>query len=171
MNDVAINTTVDGLRNIFTIVLALSLGEAYKQVIVDRANDERLTAKPLYRDGLYAMCSFLLLLIPFYHGMFRYLDDAYKGQARPQAYGGFLLSDVVAFTVEASPFFVMSRALRRVHWRRFYYAVVMILVTDTVWGTAVWLSHYQQVLPWLKLNVGSLLVFIVILTLWSGPRF
>jgi len=63
MNEDAIISAIANLQHIFTVVLALSPGEAFKQFVSDRA------VKPEDRsirwDRLMALCSFLLLLIPF----------------------------------------------------------------------------------------------------------
>jgi hypothetical protein len=192
MNNDAVWATVENVRQIFAIVLALSLSEAFKQFIADRAEQpgeksiafkqfiadraEQPGEKSIRWDSLLALLAFLLLLIPFYHGMARYLYDVYRTpSSRPQPYSASLLFDVVAFTVEAGLFFVMSCALRLVQWRRFYWAVVIVLCTDTVWGTSAWLGHRQVVLPWLILNAVFLPILIVTLLVFrktdsrSGP--
>lgn len=162
----ALTTNVDSLRNIFAILLALALGEAFKQFVADRA--EKPDEPSLRWDSLPAIASFLLLMIPFYHGMARYLYDVYKVGEPPTPYGAFLLFDVAAFTVEAALFFVMSRAVRKVQWRRFYFAVVFILVTDTVWGLPIYFHHRKEILPWLILNAVFLPVFLLLV--WRNPR-
>ena len=168
MNNDAIWSTVESLRQIFAIVLALSLNEAFKQFIADRV--EAPSGKSIRWDCLLALLVFLLLLVPFYHGMARYLYDVYHTPAsRPQPYSRFLLIDVISFTVEASLFFVMSRALRRVQWRRFYWAVVVILASDAVWGATVWLTHTQAFLPWLILNLVFLAILGAVLMVCRTP--
>ena len=161
MNEKAIVSTVDSPQTIFTIVLALSLGEAFKQFVADKA--ERPEDRHIHWDRLMALVALLLLLIPFYHGMGRYFYNVYRTNDRPDPYSAFLVLDALAFTLEASLFFVMSRALPRVQWRRFYTAVVCILIIDTLWGSIVWLSHTQSIIGWVILNLVFLPIFIVIL--------
>ena len=101
------------------LFLALPVTEAFKQFIADRAEEP---SKPAVRlDARLGLISFLVLLTPFYHGMARYLYDNYRlPSTRPQPYSYFLLFDVVSFTLEAALFFVMSRSLQLVQWRRLY---------------------------------------------------
>jgi hypothetical protein len=158
VNNVDVGLSIaNNLRNVFGIVLALSLGEAYKQVIADTANNPG--EKSIRRDSLPSMASFLLLLIPFFQGMARFLDTAYPQAVRPTSYGPWLLFDICAFTTEASLFFVMSRTLRFEQWRRFYGAVLGILVTDTFWGavTLNW-RHIETVRPWMLSNLVCLIL-------------
>jgi hypothetical protein len=168
MNEDAIISAVDNLQRIFTIVLALSLGEAFKQFVSDHA------VKPEDRtirwDRLMALCAFLLLLIPFYHGMGRYFFDVYQTPPRPEPYSRYLLIDSLAFIAMASLFFVMCRELPAVQWRRFYCAVVGILLIDMVWGIGVWLSHRQANAEWLILNAIALPVLVIILAVFRSPR-
>jgi len=162
--DDAIWSTVEYLRQIFAIVLALAVTEAFKQFIADRA--EEPLAPAVRRGALWGLISFLFFLVPFYHGMARYLYDTYRlPSSRPQPYSHFLLFDIISFTVEATLFFVMSRSLQLKQWRRFYISVVAVLVTDTVWGTIAWRTHSPQVGPWLVLNIVFLPIFIAILLL------
>jgi hypothetical protein len=166
--DDAIWASVDYLRQIFAIILALAVTEAFRQFIADRA--ETPSEPAVRRDAIWGLISFLFLLFPFYHGMARYLYDNYRvASSRPQPYSHFLLFDVVAFTVESALFFVMSRSIRLQQWRRFYVSVVAVLVIDTVWGTVAWRTHSPQVGPWLLLNIIFLPVFIAILLL-SKPN-
>src|ERR1043166_8707726 len=162
--DDAIWATVEYLRQIFAIVLALAVTEAFKQFIADRSEEPLRPA--VRKHALWGLISFLFLLVPFYHGMARYLYDNYRvASTRPQPYSHFLLFDVVSFTIEAALFFVMSRSLQLEQWRRFYTSVVAVLVTDTLWGTVAWRTHSPQVGPWLVLNLIFLPVFIVFLLL------
>jgi hypothetical protein len=161
MNEKAIVSTVSSLQTIFTIVLALSLGEAFKQFVADKA--EKPEDRHIHWNRLTALVSFLLLLIPFYHGMGQYFYSTYISNPRPQPYSLFLMIDVLAFTLEASLFFVMSRALPRIQWRRFYKAVVCILIIDTAWGSIVLFFHPQPIVAWLILNAVFVPVFFLIL--------
>lgn len=167
MNSDATWATVESLRNIFAIILALSLNEAFKQIVADQPDPVACRDKKAIRwDSLFALASLMVLLIPFFHGMGRYLFEVYRHpDHRPEPYGWYLLFDVSAFTVEAGLFFVMSRSLNLQQAIRFYCAVILILIVDTVWGTAVYFLHRKSLLPWLVLNFGflpilGLLVFL-----------
>ena len=162
MRHESLPTVISTLRALFTVVLGLSLGEAYKQVVADRVDDD--TGKAAIRwDSLWSLVAFLSLFFPFVQGMNVFLDTTYDPKVVSPTYGRSLLFDVGAFTIEASFFFVMSRALRRTQWRRFYGAVLAILLTDTVWGAVnVELRHQDFVRLWLASNV----VFVVMIGLF-----
>lgn len=57
----------------FSIVLALALGEAFKQCVSERENGA------IQWDRMLALLTFLLLILPFYQGMNRYLLQTYGG--------------------------------------------------------------------------------------------
>lgn len=167
-----VKQNVDILKNIFTVVLALALGEAFKQFVTDMNSVKPDSPEPAIRwDRLPGLLAFLFLLTPFYQGMGRYLSHTYveaQTLGRPEPYGRYLLIDCVLFALEAGLFFVMARALSGVHWRRFYWAVWLICVADGVWGIFVW--RFQRptltsdILDWLKLD--GIAFVVVSLMLW-----
>jgi hypothetical protein len=55
----------------FSIVLALAMGEAFKQYISDRHDGD------VQWKSTFALLTFLLLVLPFYQGMNRYLLQTY----------------------------------------------------------------------------------------------
>ena len=107
----------------WAIVLALALVEAFKTVVEE--------GKFIHWDRLYSLCSFLLLILPFYQGMNRYLLVTYGDVAALPTSGPFLVS--AEFMVESALFFVLSRTLRPEEWQHFYWAVVVLLVIDSIW--------------------------------------
>jgi hypothetical protein len=174
MNNEAILSTVQILERIFAIVLALALGEAFKQFVSDTPKNPDDSF--IHWDRFTALAALLLLLIPFYQGMGQYFYQVYHTAQRPKPYSAFLLVDCVAFTLEAALFFVMSRALPMIQWRRFYKTVLLVLILDTLWGSFVWVSHHQAIQWWLVLNILFMAVFVVILSVFRphnskwGPR-
>jgi nucleoside 2-deoxyribosyltransferase len=167
-NQEAILSSVNNLHTIFSIVLALALAEAFKQFVSDSPTEPQ-GQTPIHWDRLMALVAFLLLLIPFYHGMGRYFYDVYHSKSIPHPYPLHLIVDSLAFLIEGSLFFVMSRALARTMWRRFYWAVVMILAVDTVWAFFVWWTHRPEIVEWLIMNCIFLPVFAAILG-WCRGR-
>jgi hypothetical protein len=166
MNNEAILSTVQILERIFAIVLALALGEAFKQFVADTPKNPDDTF--IHWDRLTALTALLLLLIPFYQGMGQYFYQVYHTTQRPKPYSVFLFVDCVAFTLEAALFFVMSRALPKIQWRRFYKTVLLLLILDTLWGGFVWWSHHQAIQSWLVLNVLFMVVFGIILLVFRS---
>jgi hypothetical protein len=137
----------------FTIVLALALGEAFKQFVTDKEE------KAIQWDRLPALLTFLFMAFPFFHGMNRYFFQAYQHPLPTTAsYAGSLLFDSIMFLTEAAFFFVMSRSLAGVQWRRFFLALMALLVVDTLWGW-IELSRLPEINYWIILNIT--LMFLI----------
>lgn len=114
----------------FTIVLALALGEAFKQFVADADKDKRT----IHWDRLPALLTFLFMIFPFFHGMNRYIFTTYiKSISSLHSYAGYLMFDGIIFMAESATFFVMSRSLANDQWRRFLFALVTLLAIDSFW--------------------------------------
>jgi hypothetical protein len=137
----------------FTIVLALALGEAFKQFVSDKEE------MAIQWDRLPALLTFLFMAFPFFHGMNRYFFQTYQHPFPAKVpYAGSLLFDSIMFMTEAALFFVMSRSLAGVQWRRFFVGLLTLLVVDTIWGS-IELSHLPDIDHWIILNI-TLMIFI-----------
>jgi hypothetical protein len=124
--------TAGFFRIAFTIVLALAIGEAFKQFIDDKA--DRPEHRTIHWDRLPSLISFLFLALPFFHGMNRYFFLAYTNASSvSQHYGSYLLLDGASFISMSAMFFVMSRTLAAVQWRRVCYSIIILLIVDTIW--------------------------------------
>jgi hypothetical protein len=147
----------------FTIVLALALGEAFKQFIADKAvNPED---RVIHWDRLPGLLSFLFLAFPFFHGMSRYFFVTYiHAPSVPNFYAAYLMFDGIAFLFESAIFFVMSRALSAGQWKRYYWSVLLLLGVDITWG-AVAVHRGIPITPWLVLD--SLLAIVLLAVLWA----
>lgn len=118
-------------------MLALALGEAFKTVVIE--------GEFIHWNRLYSLGSFLLLILPFYQGMNRYLLVTYGvGGSLPQPYAPFLIIDGAAFMVESALFFVLSRTLRLEEWQKFYWVVFVLLVFDSLWGITIHLHSNTE---------------------------
>jgi len=147
--DSIVNAVVN-LQRIFSIVLALSIAESFKQFIADRSSDDK--KEPIHWDRLVALFAFLVLVIPFFHGMGGYFFNTYQVFPVPENYSIHLMIDTVAFTIEGALFFYMCRSLQLTSWRRFNCAALCILFVDIVWGVIGWQWHAPDILPWLVVN-------------------
>jgi hypothetical protein len=140
----AIKSTVDSLQAIYTVVLGLSLGEAFMQFVAENGQAEH----KIRWDRAVSLLSFLLLIVPFFQGMNRYFFEVYlKPSGLGAQYGSRLLVDCGVFTVEGCLFFVLSRSLSQEKWRRFYVTVLVLLGVDLIWDFRVF--HYLR-LPFLE---------------------
>ncbi len=164
----SIIVSVENLQRIFAIVLALALGEGFKQVVSDKAH---LPSDPfVYWGRILGLISFLLLIVPFFQGMHRYYYTVYMVPTRPQPYAIFLSFDAFIFLVDAALFFVMSRALAIEQWHRFYFTVLLLLIVDSVWGVVVFLFHSDAVLRWLVLNAVTIPIFVLLRYFFRDPK-
>jgi hypothetical protein len=153
---------VNFFQRAFTVVLALALGEAFKQFVVDKAH--RVEDPVMQWDRTPALLAFLLLILPFFQGMSRYFFVTYEDSAKglPNHYDLYLMFDGLVFMAESALFFIMSRALSAMKWRTFYWTVVALLGLDSIWGSIA-MSHGASVLPWIVSNTIFGLILLPIL--------
>ena len=109
-------------------------------------------------DRMLALLTFLLLILPFYQGMNRYLLQTYGGASVHQFSAVFLIIDGVAFMAESAIFFAMSRNLSNSRSVYFYCIVLVLLVVDSCWGGFA-VQHAGEgakaaIYSWIMLNVA-----------------
>lgn len=153
-------TTISDLQRIYTIVLALAIGEAFKQFIPDA--HRKLEERKLNWDQLFALASFLLLVLPFFQGMSRHMFIEYHEGPLRHSYPEWLLLDCIAFTVEGALFFVLSRTVSARQWTRFYFTVLLLLVVDGAWALIELMfpiSQVHAIRTWFWLDVVFALLF------------
>jgi hypothetical protein len=161
----AINSTIDSLKGVYTVLLALSLGEAFSQLVEGKPDkpDERVIRK----DRIPNLFAFLFLIVPFIQGMDRYFFQIYK-VSKPVPYAAPLLIDCMAFTVEGSLFFVLARSLAWERWERFHKTVILLSAVDLLWGLIVWQRHLLPVAGWLTLDIATLVAVSIVL--WARQK-
>jgi hypothetical protein len=174
-SEAAILSAIESLKLVYTIVLTLSMGEAFRQFV----NDDKTVngdGNIIHWDRLIALIAFLFLIIPFTHGMNRYFFSVYVTiKCRPQPYSFYLLLDTVAFTIEAGLFFVMSRSLPKARWHRFFTQAAILLGFDILWGSFVSWSHTPEISGWVLVNACSIPLLLGLLWWrrssvdWLGP--
>jgi hypothetical protein len=168
--DDALRTTVLDLQHIYTIVLALAIGEAFKQFVADAHREPQ--KRRIHWNQLLALVAFLVLVIPFFQGMSRHFYVTYFQEPFPSPYSVWLFVDCIAFTIEGSLFFVLSRSLPAVQWKRFYTTVILLLALDGTWGLIVHGHNAETIQAWLILDGVFLVVFgLVLLTCWKRNEF
>jgi len=154
--------TVDFFQGAFTIILAMALGEALRQFVSEE--DERA----LHWDLLPGLASFLLIFFPFFQSMSQYLYLTYLNAATaPKFYPGFLIFDGFMYVLESACFFVMSRALAPRRWRRFYGAVLVLMVIDIVWSGVTYLRGIA-VGAWIYIDIALIAVLVLVLIAERG---
>lgn len=153
MSGDASECTVKSLQWIYTIVIALSIGEAFKQIVPDAGLGE--DKRGIHWERLPLLLSFLLLVVPFYHGMTRFLSDMYSEDKIDRYYGIWLLLDCSVFTIEAGLFFILARSLSKDLWLRFSWGVMVLLLLDIEWGALVWKFRPSSISWWVMVNLWS----------------
>ena len=152
MSERAIPSTVESLQWIYGVVLALSLGEAFTQVVLPPDS----TVPGIQWDRLPSLCSVLLLVVPFYHGMSRFFCEMYGTKHIGHHYGLWLLLDCFVFTIEAGLFFVLARSLPKDLWWQFGWTVMILLFLDIQWGSLVWRFRSSAISWWVIINLWSI---------------
>lgn len=156
---------VQFFQSAYTILLALALGEAFKQFVPDGDRDIRW-------DRLPSLLAFLFTIFPFFHGMNQYMYITYLHQPAVNlaTVSGPLLFDGMAFMVMAAAFFVLSRSLSPSHWFRFYVSTLVLLVVDTVW-IAISMYRGSSLQPWLILNMIVASILVSVLIIQRGKKY
>lgn len=156
----------------FTIILALALGEAFKQFVSDKA--EKLQDRTMHWNRLPTLIIFLVTIIPFFEGMNRLFEVKYIHAASLRAvYPASLIVDSAAFMIESILFFVMSRALSPTQIGRVIVTLFFLFATDWARDLAEVLHTPYTHGPWFWQNLAALAVLGVAL-LWyqmSKTRF
>jgi hypothetical protein len=175
MSPDAVECTVKSLQWIYAVVIALSISEAFKQFVPDPQVGE--DKRGIRWGQLPLLCSLLVLVVPFFHGMTRFLSAMYSQGNMHAHYDRWLLLDCSVFTVEAGVFFILARSLSKDLWRRFGLAVMALLLLDIEWGALVWKYRTDSISSWVVVNLWSVpLLAGILLALrrrspWWGTSF
>ncbi len=159
MSEKSVRSTVKSLEWIYGVVLALSISEAFMQF----ASDPNSNVPGIQWNRLLSLFSFLLLVVPFCHGMSRYFYEMYDKVQTDSHYAIWLLIDCIAFIVEAGLFFILARSLPQNLWLQFVSVVVVLLVWDVFWGAFVWKYRTKRISFWVIINLCTIPLLIVLL--------
>ncbi|HPC96172.1 MAG TPA: hypothetical protein PLU87_14600 [Sedimentisphaerales bacterium] len=155
----AIRSTVTHLERIYGIVIALSINQVFMQFFAPSYPG----VCGIQWDRLWSLVSILLPVIPFFHGMGRYLDEMYVRNQPDKCYGYWLLLDCIAFTVEAAFFFALTRYLPPDRWAQFAVAILLLLFCDVLWGAFVWKFRTPLISSWVIVNLCAIPLLALIL--------
>jgi|SRR5579872_6363411 len=162
----AVKLTIDNLQRIYVIVIALSIGEAFKQFVAElpKTGSGDLDAPKTHWERLPALVAFMALVVPFCHGMNRHFVVAYLSTKHlTPNYGVYLLIDCAVFTIEAGMFFFLSRRLAPELWHHFYACICILMFVDAAWGAFSWYSGQLLASYWIILDIvfGLVLAMLV----------
>jgi hypothetical protein len=154
MSEEVIQSTVKSLQCIYAIVVALSISEAFKQLVPYPVSPSKKCG--IQWNYLPSLISLLILIVPFYQGMTLWFSNMYCTDQTNQTYSLWLLVDCVAFTVEAGLFFILSRYLPKDLLRRFHCIVIAHLFLDIVWGVFAWKYRTSLISSWVIVNICTI---------------
>lgn len=151
--------SVRNLQNLYSIVVALGLSLSIYSLI-----DTSLEGVPFKLELLPFFASFLVTLIPFYHGALRHLDATYVEHDGIKVRKGALLADFALLFIESCILLGLAVLLPTPQF--FAWGLVALLALDTIWGFLVRLVFSQDVKPkpelrWALINLITLLVLSV----------
>lgn len=154
----SVTNTVTFFQGAFTIILALSLGEALKSFTSDNQD------LPVHWNRVPALLAFLLVFFPFFQSMNQYFYSTYLNQQTAlKFYPAYLVFDGMIFMLQAGCFFTMSRSLAPHRWQRFYTTVLILMLINICWN-AVSYSRGVHVLGWMAMNV--LVIAAILAMIW-----
>jgi hypothetical protein len=138
-------------------VVALAISLAIYSLI-DTTND----TPPFKYELLPFFFSFLVILIPFYHGALRHLDVTYVEQGGMQFRKPALLFDFLALFIESCFFIVLAVLLTQPIY--FVWILVGLIAFDTSWGFVIYLcllrtsGSPKHELRWAIINLVTIIV-------------
>jgi hypothetical protein len=132
--------SVRNLQNLYSIVVGLGLSLSIYNLV-----DTSREGVPFKLELLPFFFSFLLTLIPFYHGALRHLDATYVERGGRQVRSGALLADFALLFFESC--ILLGLAVLLPIPRFFAWGFVILLTLDTIWGFLVYLVFSQDAKP------------------------
>lgn len=152
--------SVNSLQWFYTIVLSLAVVQAVNGIIEVNTTNLNITFN---FANLPQFFSFIVILIPFYQGANRYLDDTYickKNHVSP--FAGLI--DFLFFFIEALVFYFMALSIFKP--KAFYIGVLVVLLIDVIWLMFVYCANkeiFQKIKYWLTINVITFTILIIVL--------
>lgn len=158
----AVERSVDSLQKIYAVVIALAISQAIQSLLKGPggAADFDLLR---FTTGLPGFVSFLVTLIPFWHGMNRHLDRCYLEKSKPIVQGA-LLFDFATFCVEASFLFAAGWSLRS--GLITFYCLGALLLVDMAWAFISHQIHFpgekSHAVKWSTVNLVAMGLAVLI---------
>lgn len=159
--------SVRSLQNLYTVVVGLALSMAVGRFVA--AVD---VARAVFAPSLFNFLSFLLTLVPFYHGALRHLDITYVENAKQQPRKGALAIDFWLLFLEACV--VLALAIWISEPEFFPWGMAALFLLDTIWGGVTYIAvtadartNHESRWAWINIIAFFLLTILcVLLDLW-----
>ena len=161
MNSSPQANSVRNLENLYSVVIGLGLSLGMYNLV-----DASQSPIPLKGKLLPFFGSYLVTLIPFYHGALRHLDARYIEGVDPNAIA--LLGDFFVLFLESCIFFALALLLSSPSY--YTCALVALFIVDSVWGgvSRMLFSSARPESQWAFLNAIIAVVLVVLLALMHG---
>lgn len=163
--------SVRNLQTLYSIVVVLALESAIAALI-----DPDRDGLPIRVELVPPLLTFLVTVIPFYHGALRHLDDHYLEQEGRHVREGALFVDFLLLFLEGGIFFAMVALAAKPSL--FAYAYFMLLLADILWSFIFLLALSRKVsrefaaYTWSLVNFGgsiAVLAFLIVAAFLSFP--
>src|SRR5262249_25322391 len=127
--------SVKQLAELYNVIIGVALTLS----IVNSVDDKAGELIPLKLDQIINVATFVIILVPFYHGAVRHLFATYvehggSSHIRNEA----LLADFFLLFLEGCIFVLLASVLGATE--KFAIVLVLLLLLDSVWGFLAWLA-------------------------------
>lgn len=147
---------------IYAVIVALAIGKAVQATFIDTSTGLFKFDSSLF-NYLPAFLTFVFTIVPFYHGMNRYLDKCYI-ENNERHVEGALLFDFLVFFFEASILFSFSTSIKS--GLQSFLVLGLLLLVDVLWALVSHWIHYRKFKPsvirWATINSIAIVVGIFI---------
>ncbi len=161
-NSSILERSVNSLQWFYTMVLSLAVVHAVQQILVYDSTNQQFS---LNLGSLHNFMVFLVIVIPFYQGANRYLDETYvSGNVEVKEMTG--LVDFLFFFIEGMIFYSMAILINNNYY--FYLSVLTVLGVDIVWLIFVYFANnelFKKIYQWLILNIITILIILILITI------
>jgi hypothetical protein len=152
---------VDSLQTIYAIVIGLAITNSINTIFLDNGKLVELSSIVKYFAPFLA---FVFIVVPFFHGMNRHLDQCYLDKEANHIEGA-LLFDFIVFFAEAMLLFAFAGSLKTPGLK---WAVVLLFLLsfDSVWAFVSSLVHYRKFYGptlWVIINIITCAVILFIM--------
>jgi hypothetical protein len=161
MSDARQNS-VTQLAELYNVVIGVAL-----TIGIYNSVDTSISPFPLKFDQAINLLTFIVLLVPFYHGAVRHLFATYVedgGSSRIK--NGALLADFFLLFFEGCVFVMLASVLNKTE--TFAVVLIFLLLLDSLWGflaglafTGAQAQHAERI--WAMINVCTSVLIIVLL--------
>ncbi|MEP5937349.1 MAG: DUF1937 family protein [Erythrobacter sp.] len=163
-------SAIDALQKFYSVIVAAAFSGAVLKSL-ELFSEGAWTIEKTSQTVLFM--SFLVTIVPFYHGMERHLFESHINKQHPEWGDGGkaspLLGDVFIFMILGAILFAMGRFTDRPD--TFYGLWVALLVIDILWSLWVWRFNRSPFPRWVIVNsiavAGSGIVWLLI-SLFAG---